>query len=85
MTWGEQNTEQEAPAQIDYALDHGVNLIDTAEIMVPPRAQETRGSTERFIGDLAARSTRSAREEDRAGHQDRRTRASAAQSASHPR
>ena len=25
MTWGEQNTEQEAHAQIDYALDHGVN------------------------------------------------------------
>lgn len=48
MTWGEQNTEQDAHAQIDYALDHGVNLIDTAEMYpVPPRA-ETQGSTERF-------------------------------------
>ncbi|ASV99582.1 NADP(H)-dependent aldo-keto reductase [Paraburkholderia aromaticivorans] len=61
MTWGEQNTEQEAHAQIDYALDHGVNLIDTAEMYpVPPRA-ETQGSTERFIGRWLARH-RSARE-----------------------
>ncbi|MGE8161659.1 NADP(H)-dependent aldo-keto reductase [Paraburkholderia sp. NPDC080076] len=61
MTWGEQNTEQEAHAQIDYALDHGVNLIDTAEMYpVPPRA-ETQGSTERFIGTWLAQH-RSARE-----------------------
>ncbi|MFM0644520.1 NADP(H)-dependent aldo-keto reductase [Paraburkholderia bryophila] len=54
MTWGEQNTEQEAHAQIDYALDHGINLIDTAEMYpVPPRA-ETQGSTERFIGTWLA-------------------------------
>jgi aryl-alcohol dehydrogenase-like predicted oxidoreductase len=61
MTWGEQNTEQDAHAQIDYALDHGVNLIDTAEMYpVPPRA-ETQGSTERFIGTWLAKH-RSARE-----------------------
>ncbi|MFM0054459.1 NADP(H)-dependent aldo-keto reductase [Paraburkholderia phytofirmans] len=61
MTWGEQNTEQEAHAQIDYALDHGVNLIDTAEMYpVPPRA-ETQGSTERYIGTWLAQH-RSARE-----------------------
>jgi len=61
MTWGEQNTEQEAHAQIDYALDHGINLIDTAEMYpVPPRA-ETQGSTERFIGTWLAQH-RSARE-----------------------
>ncbi|PRX31595.1 aryl-alcohol dehydrogenase-like predicted oxidoreductase [Paraburkholderia sp. BL18I3N2] len=61
MTWGEQNTEQEAHAQIDYALDHGVNLIDTAEMYpVPPRA-ETQGATERYIGTWLARH-RSARE-----------------------
>ncbi len=58
---GEQNTEQDAHAQIDYALDHGVNLIDTAEMYpVPPRA-ETQGSTERFIGTWLAKH-RSARE-----------------------
>ncbi|TDY26377.1 aryl-alcohol dehydrogenase-like predicted oxidoreductase [Paraburkholderia sp. BL6665CI2N2] len=61
MTWGEQNTEQEAHAQLDYALDHGINLIDTAEMYpVPPRA-ETQGSTERYIGTWLARH-RSARE-----------------------
>ncbi len=30
MTWGEQNSEAEAHAQLDYAVAHGVNLIDTA-------------------------------------------------------
>lgn len=50
MTWGEQNTEAEAHAQIDMALDMGVNLIDTAEMYpVPPRA-ETQGRTEQYIG-----------------------------------
>ena len=50
MTFGEQNTEAEGHAQIDYALDQGVNLIDTAEMYsVPPNA-ETYGSTERIIG-----------------------------------
>jgi len=50
MTFGEQNTEAEGHAQIDCALDQGVNLIDTAEMYsVPPRA-ETYGSTERIIG-----------------------------------
>jgi aryl-alcohol dehydrogenase-like predicted oxidoreductase len=50
MTFGEQNTEAEGHEQIDYALDQGVNLIDTAEMYsVPPRA-ETYGSTERIIG-----------------------------------
>lgn len=55
MTWGEQNTETEAHAQIDYALDHGVNLIDTAEMYpVPPKA-DTQGSTERYIGSWLAK------------------------------
>src|SRR5436190_18450989 len=50
MTFGEQNTEAEGHAQIDYALDHGVNLLDTAEMYaVPPRA-ETYGATERILG-----------------------------------
>ncbi|HMN43978.1 MAG TPA: NADP(H)-dependent aldo-keto reductase [Povalibacter sp.] len=56
MTFGEQNTEAEGHAQLDYALDHGVNLIDTAEMYsVPPRA-ETYGSTERIIGAWLKRS-----------------------------
>jgi aryl-alcohol dehydrogenase-like predicted oxidoreductase len=50
MTFGEQNSEAEGHDQIDYALDQGVNLIDTAEMYsVPPRV-ETYGSTERIIG-----------------------------------
>ncbi len=50
MTFGEQNSEAEAHAQLDMALASGVNFIDTAEIYpVPPRA-ETQGVTERYIG-----------------------------------
>ena len=50
MTWGEQNTEAEAHAQMDAALDAGVNFVDTAEMYpVPPRA-ETQGRTEQYIG-----------------------------------
>lgn len=55
MTWGEQNTETEAHAQIDYALDHGVNLIDTAEMYPVPPKPDTQGSTERYIGSWLAR------------------------------
>ncbi len=32
MTWGEQNTEQEGHQQLDYALEQGVNFVDTAEM-----------------------------------------------------
>jgi aryl-alcohol dehydrogenase-like predicted oxidoreductase len=50
MTWGEQNSEAEAHAQLDYALEQGVNFIDTAEMYpVPPRAP-TQGRTEQYIG-----------------------------------
>ncbi|MEI5998585.1 NADP(H)-dependent aldo-keto reductase [Paraburkholderia bengalensis] len=55
MTWGEQNTEREAHEQIDYALDHGVTLIDTAEMYPVPPRPETQGSTERYIGTWLAR------------------------------
>lgn len=51
MTFGEQNIEQDAFDQLDYAVDHGVNFIDTAEMYpVPPKA-ETQGLTEQFIGN----------------------------------
>ncbi|MCG2582778.1 aldo/keto reductase [Massilia sp. TS11] len=50
MTFGEQNTEAEAHAQLDYALERGINFIDTAEMYpVMPKATTT-GSTERYIG-----------------------------------
>jgi aryl-alcohol dehydrogenase-like predicted oxidoreductase len=50
MTFGEQNSEADAHAQLDLAVSRGVNLIDAAEMYpVPPRA-ETQGRTESFIG-----------------------------------
>lgn len=50
MTLGQQNTEAEGHAQLDLALDRGINLIDAAEMYpIPPKA-ETQGATERIIG-----------------------------------
>jgi aryl-alcohol dehydrogenase-like predicted oxidoreductase len=59
MTFGQQNSEAEGHAQMDYALDHGINLFDAAEIYpIPPKA-ETQGRTEAIIGTwLAARKSR---------------------------
>ena len=57
MTWGSQNSEAEGHAQIDYALDQGVNFIDTAEMYpVTPNRVETRGRTEEIIGSWIAAS-----------------------------
>ena len=50
MTFGQQNTEAEGHAQMDYALEQGVNFFDTAEMYSVPARQETYGSTERIIG-----------------------------------
>jgi len=59
MTWGEQNTEAEGHAQMDYALERGINFFDTAELYAIPPKPETQGSTERIIGSwFAARGNR---------------------------
>jgi len=59
MTWGTQNTEKEGHEQIDYALDQGVNFIDTAEMYpVNPISVETTGRTEEIIGNWIAKNTR---------------------------
>ena len=50
MTWGQQNTEAEGHAQMDYALERGVNFWDTAEMYSVPPSADTQGSTERIIG-----------------------------------
>jgi len=50
MTWGEQNSEAEAHAQIEWAIAHGINFIDTAEMYPVPPRRETQGSTERILG-----------------------------------
>ena len=57
MTWGTQNSEAEGHAQIDYALDRGVNFIDTAELYPSnPMSAETVGRTEEIIGTWVAKS-----------------------------
>ena len=50
MTFGEQNTETEAHEQLNYAIEQGVNFIDTAEMYSVPGRKETQGFTEKFIG-----------------------------------
>jgi aryl-alcohol dehydrogenase-like predicted oxidoreductase len=58
MTFGEQNTEVEAHAQLDFAVAHGVNFIDAAEMYpVPPRA-ETAHRTESYIGSWLSQQQR---------------------------
>jgi aryl-alcohol dehydrogenase-like predicted oxidoreductase len=50
MTFGQQNSESEGHAQMDYALEKGVNFFDTAEMYSIPSREETYGSTEKIIG-----------------------------------
>jgi aryl-alcohol dehydrogenase-like predicted oxidoreductase len=59
MTFGEQNSEAEGHAQMDYAFDRGINIFDASEIYpIPPRA-ETQGRTEKIVGSwFAARKRR---------------------------
>jgi aryl-alcohol dehydrogenase-like predicted oxidoreductase len=51
MTWGEQNTQDEAFAQMDYSLAQGINFFDVAEMYPVPPKPETQGDTERIIGN----------------------------------
>ena len=51
MTWGNQNTQDEGFAQMDLALDKGVNFFDTAELYPVPAEQKTYAETERIIGN----------------------------------
>jgi len=50
MTCGEQNSEAEGHAQIDWALAQGINFIDTAEMYPIPPSQKTQGATEKILG-----------------------------------
>ncbi|MGR5284595.1 NADP(H)-dependent aldo-keto reductase [Vibrio maritimus] len=56
MTFGEQNTKQEAFEQLDYAVERGINFIDTAEMYPVPPKQNTQGLTESYIGDWLSHS-----------------------------
>ena len=55
MTWGEQNSEAEGHAQIDWALANGINFIDTAEMYPVPPKKETQGRTETIVGTWLGR------------------------------
>ena len=51
MTWGEQNTQEEAFEQMNYSYDCGINFFDAAEIYPSPCKKETFGKTEEIIGN----------------------------------
>lgn len=51
MTWGKQNTEAEGHAQMDLALERGIDFFDTAEMYAIPPTAETYGKTEEIIGN----------------------------------
>ncbi|NWF38181.1 NADP(H)-dependent aldo-keto reductase [Mariprofundus sp. NF] len=51
MTWGEQNSREEAFTQMDCARDHGINFFDTAELYAIPPKAESYGATETIIGE----------------------------------
>jgi aryl-alcohol dehydrogenase-like predicted oxidoreductase len=58
MTWGEQNSETEAHAQLDRAVAQGINFIDTAEMYPVPPNGRTQGHTEAILGRWLARQPR---------------------------
>ena len=55
MTFGEQNSEADAHAQLDYAVSRGINLIDVAEMYPVPPRPETQGLTETYVGNWLAK------------------------------
>jgi len=61
MTWGEQNTQDDAFEQMEYALDQGVNFWDTAELYAVPPKKETYGDTEEIIGNWFEKSKKRGR------------------------
>jgi aryl-alcohol dehydrogenase-like predicted oxidoreductase len=50
MNWGQQNTEADAHAQLDYAVEHDINFIDTAETYPIPPDRTKQGATETYLG-----------------------------------
>ena len=51
MTWGEQNSQEEAFQQMNYSIERGVNFLDTAELYAVMPRKETYGRTEEIIGN----------------------------------
>jgi aryl-alcohol dehydrogenase (NADP+) len=50
MTFGEQNSPEEASQQLDYAVSRGVNCIDVAEMYPVPSREDTQGRAEEYVG-----------------------------------
>ncbi len=58
MTWGYQNTEEQAHEQLDYAIkEAGINFMDTAELYAVPPMKETQWLTEKYIWTWLAKNT----------------------------
>ena len=51
MTWGQQNSQDDGFAQMDYSLEKGVNFFDTAELYATPPMPHSYGKTEEIIGN----------------------------------
>ena len=60
MTWGQQNSEQDAHNQLTYALDRGINFMDTAEMYPVPTKAETQGKTDVYISSWLKKQKRDA-------------------------
>src|SRR6056297_1327310 len=59
MTFGTQTGAEDSHAQIDRALEAGIDFLDTAEMYpVNPVRPETTGKSEKIIGDWIAKSGR---------------------------
>ena len=59
MTWGQQNTLDDAFEQLDTAFENGVNWVDVAEMYPVPANPDTSGRTEAYLGEwLKARGNR---------------------------
>ena len=58
MTFGQQNSEADGHAQLDYALAQGINFIDTAEMYPVPPDARTQGRTEAIVGSWLQRQDR---------------------------
>lgn len=51
MTFGQQNSESEGHSQLDFAIERGINFVDTAEMYSVPTNEKTYGVTEEIIGN----------------------------------
>lgn len=58
MTFGQQNSESDGHEQMDYALENGINFIDTAEMYAVPAKEATYGKTEEIIGTWIKKSNK---------------------------